>query len=78
MPWFGVEFDHNQVLEIDRLVEAFYVRCADRLAVPRGGLDTMLAVLDKVPGASVEALRAAIIQPQHASSLSAAECASVL
>jgi ParB family protein of integrating conjugative element (PFGI_1 class) len=68
-----MEFDHNQILNVDRLVEAFHVRCADRLEMPRGGLDTMLSVLDKVPGVSVEALRAAIIQPQQASSLGAAE-----
>jgi hypothetical protein len=68
-----MEFDHHQILDVDCLVEAFHVRCADRLAMPRGGLDTMLGVLDKIPGVSVEALRAAIIQPVQASLSGAAE-----
>jgi ParB family protein of integrating conjugative element (PFGI_1 class) len=56
------EFEHTGVLEVERLVEAFYVRCAERLDVSRTGLDSMLVLLDKVPDASADLLRASAIQ----------------
>ena len=58
------EFEHTGVLDVDRLVEAFHVRCAERLDVSRAGLDSMLVLLDKVPDANADVLRASAIQPQ--------------
>ncbi|MFP3554120.1 chromosome partitioning protein ParB [Paraburkholderia sp. SIMBA_049] len=59
------EFEHTGVLDVDRLVEAFHMRCAERLDVSRAGLDSMLVLLDKVPDASADVLRASAIQPRQ-------------
>ncbi len=59
------EFEHTGVLDVDRMVEAFHARCAERLDVSRVGLDSMLVLLDKVPDVSGDVLLASAIQPRQ-------------
>ncbi|MGF6508345.1 chromosome partitioning protein ParB [Paraburkholderia sp. 32] len=60
-----VDFEQSGVLDVDRMVEALHVRCAERLDVSRTGLDSMLLLLDKVPDASADVLRASDIQARQ-------------
>ncbi|MFM0019487.1 ParB N-terminal domain-containing protein [Paraburkholderia azotifigens] len=59
------EFEHTGVLDVDRMVEAFQARCAERLDVSRVGLDSMLGLLDKVPDVGADVLLASAIQPRQ-------------
>ena len=60
-----MEFEQTGVLDVDRLVEGFHVRCAERLDVSRAGLDSMLVLLDKVPDANPDMVRASAVEARQ-------------